>query len=217
MDREQITVAVLLDLSKAFDSIDHSLLLTKLPSLGFSDRAVDWFKSYLSGRSQIVRIGTTLSDSYFITHGVPLGPVLFNIYINDLSLVTNICSLESFVDDSKLYISFPVKDIDIDIVAGQLTEDLRRIAGWCCANSLLINPHKTKLFLLGTRQMLRQIPDDIQVTLLGKQIYPVSSAQGLAKCANFAKIAKVTKIFLASEKKTVTNSARIPKGTRFKT
>jgi len=98
--------------------------------------------------------------------------VLFNIYINDLPLVPNICSLESYIDDLKLYISFPVKDIDI--VAGQLTEDLRRIAGWCCANSLLIYPHKTKLLLLGTRQILHKIPDAIHVTLLGKQIYPVS-------------------------------------------
>ena len=128
MDRKQITALVLLDLSKAFDSIDHSLLLIKLRSLGFSNRAVDWFKSYLSRRSQIVRIGTTLSEPHLTTHGVPqgsiLGPVLFNIYINDLPLVPNICSLESYVDDSKLYISFPVKDIDI--VAGQLTEDLHR-------------------------------------------------------------------------------------------
>ena len=62
---------------------------------------------------------------------------------------------------------------------GQLTEDLRGIAAWCCANSLLINPDKTKLLLLGTRQMLRKIPDDINVTLLGKQIYLVSSAKDL--------------------------------------
>ena len=89
----------------------------------------------------------------------------------------NICSVESYVADSKLYVSFPVKNIDI--VAGQLTEDLRRIAAWCCGNSLLINPDKTKLLLLGTRKMLRKIPDDIHVTLLGKQIYPVSSAKDL--------------------------------------
>ena len=60
-----------------------------------------------------------------------------------------------------------------------MTEDVRRIAAWCCANSLLINPDKTKLLLLGTRQMLRKIPDDIHVTLLSKKIYPVSSAKDL--------------------------------------
>ena len=181
MDRKEITALVLLDLSKAFDSIDHSLLLTKLRSLGVSSSAVDWFNSYLSGRTQIVRIGSTLSESRLITHRVPqgsiLGPALFNIYINDLPLVTNICSLESYVDDSKLYISFPMKDIDI--VAEQLTEDLPMIAAWCCANSLLINPDKTKLLLLGTRQMLRSVPEDFHVTLVGKQLHPVSSAKDL--------------------------------------
>ena len=131
---------VQLDPSKAFDSIGRSLLLSKLRSLGFSNRAVDWFKSYLSERSQIVRIDTTLPGSYLTAQGVPqdsiLGPELFNIYKNDLPLVPNICSLESYVDDSKLYISFPVKDIDS--VAGQLTEDLTRFAtcSWCSAKSV---------------------------------------------------------------------------------
>ena len=64
-------------------------------------------------------------------------------------------------------------------VTGQLTEDLRRIADWWCANILLINPDKTELLLLGTRQMLHKIPDAIHVTLLGKQIYPFSSAKDL--------------------------------------
>ena len=83
MDRKQKTALVQLDVSKAFDSIDPSLLLTKLRSLGFSNGAVDWFKSYLSERSQIVRIDTTLSGSHLTTQGVPqdsfLGPELFNI------------------------------------------------------------------------------------------------------------------------------------------
>ena len=97
MDRKELTAVVLLDLSKAFDSIEHSLLFKKLHSLGVSRKAVDWFKSYLSDRSQSVRIGHILSEGRVITHGIPqgsiLGPALFSIYINDSSTRPPICHL----------------------------------------------------------------------------------------------------------------------------
>ena len=128
-----------------------------------------------------MRIGSTLSEPLPVTHGVPqgsiLGPALFNIYINDLPLIPTTGSLESFVDDSKLFVSFPIKNINV--VTAQLTEDLRKIAAWCCTNSLLINPEKPKLLLLGTRQMLNKVPDSFGLEILGKQSYPSPFAKDL--------------------------------------
>ena len=130
MDRKELTAAVLLDLSKAFDSIEHSLLFKELHSLRLSRKAVDWFKSYPSDRSQSVRIGHMPSEDRVITHGIPqgsiLGPALFSIYINDLPTTPIACPLESYVDDFKIYLSFSFKDINVDEI--QLTDDLRRIA-----------------------------------------------------------------------------------------
>ena len=174
---------VLLHLSKAFDSIDHAKLLHKLSLLGVSSWALEWFKSYLCERQQYVRIGCVASGVRTSSYGVPqgsiLGPALFNIYINDLPGVTDHCSLESYVDDSKVYLSFSAKDVDGAIF--QITEDLKKVAAWCCQNSLLINPDKTKLLLIGTPQMLNAISTDLDlhVTLLGKDLRPVSSAKDL--------------------------------------
>ena len=106
-----------------------------------------------------------------------MGPALFNIYINDLPSVPKVGSLECFVDYSQLYLSFPVRDATL--AAAELTEDLRNIATWCCKNSLLINPEKTKLLVLGTPQLLMKIPDDLSITLLSKEITSSKSAKNL--------------------------------------
>ena len=128
MDSKELTVIVLLDLSKAFDSIDHRKLLTKLKALGLSLGALEWFKSYLTGRTQQVKIGSVVSEPGHITHGVPqgsiLGPALFNIYLNDLPTIPNFGDLESYVDDSKLYLSFPIKYVNE--VMRNINEDLSK-------------------------------------------------------------------------------------------
>ncbi len=152
MERKELTAVVLLDLSKTFDSIDHSLLFKKLHAMGVSGKAVDWFKNYLPNISQSIRIGHILSEARVTTHGVPqgsiLGPALFSIYLNDFPTTPITCPLESYVYDSKINLSFSFKDINVAKV--QITDDLRRIAAWCCSNSLLVNPEKTKLILFGT-------------------------------------------------------------------
>ena len=152
MDAKKLTLVVLLDLSKAFDGLDHSKLLAKLKTLGVGCTPLEWFGNYFSGHQQYVRIGGEASSLGAISHGVPqgslLGPALFTIYINDLPNILKFGSLESYVDDLKLYLSFSVKDTCS--VVQEINDHLSKIASWCCYNSLLINLDKTKLMLLGT-------------------------------------------------------------------
>ena len=102
--------------------------------------------------------------------------MLFTLYMNDPPTVTKFSNIESYVDDIKIYLSCVSKDIHSCMQ--QVSEDLKNIAGWCCANHLLINPDKTKLVLFGTRQLVSKLPD-ITVSFLGQQLYPVSSAKDL--------------------------------------
>lgn len=181
MDKKKLTALVLLDLSKAFDSIQHQKLLLKLSKVGASPSTIKWFKSYLTGRFQSVRIDSTLSDPLPITHGVPQGailsPLLFCIYLNDLPSAPKVCNLESYVDDSKVFLSFPISDVNS--VIGKLEQDLRNVAQWCCANNLLINPSKTKLLFIGTRQLMATLPELPQVSFLGSTLHPATSAKDL--------------------------------------
>lgn len=180
IDEKKVTAVLMLDLSKAFDSIDHQRLLEKLRNLNIPDPTLAWFQSYLTDRTQCVRIQNSLSNYLTIKHGVPqgsiLGPLLFNLYINDLPSVCQTCNVESYVDDSKLYISFSNKDVNGGL--DNLRHDLNRVASWCCENRLLINPGKTKFCVFGSDRMLAQtfIPP---ITFLGKELLVIDSVKDL--------------------------------------
>ena len=138
MDNKKLSALILLDLSKAFDSINHAILLRKLRCVGASDKTVKWFQSYLSGRTQRVRIGSSVSKALPITHGIPQGailsPLLFSLYTNDLPSMVQVSKLDSFVDDSKILLSFSIEEA-VD-AKHHLEKDLNKvaIATWCCEN-----------------------------------------------------------------------------------
>lgn len=141
---------VLLDLQKAFDTVDHQILLTKLKALGFNNLACEWIQSYLSGRSQRVDINSTMSGAREITCGVPqgsvLGPLLFLLYINDMKSVCK-CNLFLYADDSALLVSHKEKNM----VEKQLSEELGNISGWLAESRLSLHLGKTESILFGSK------------------------------------------------------------------
>ena len=164
MDKQMLTTNILLDLSKAFDKVDHTILLRKLGSVGIVD---NWFKSYLTARQQCVKTTDCISSYRQTTCGVPqgscLGPVLFSLYTNDLPsrLRTKVVM---YADDTQLLASY--KPCQQDAAANLLQRDLTTIQHWMTVNKLKINGTKTQLITFGTRQQLNKTNTDIAGKLL---------------------------------------------------
>ena len=127
-----------LDFSKAFDKVDHNILLKKLQSFGIHGKLYDWIASFLTGRKQHVMVDGVMSTIINVISGVPqgtvLGPLLFLIYINDMFPTVKHSKIKVFADDSKLH-----KDISSHIDRMLLQEDLLSVVNWADANNMELN------------------------------------------------------------------------------
>lgn len=152
INKGSLVGAVMIDFKKAFDLVDHSLLLKKLKHYKLSNDTLLWFASYLSKRKQKVSLNNITSDDEMITDGVPqgsiLGPLLFLMFINDLPLYTDSAITDFYADDTTLYVSGE----SLEIIERNLQTALDCLAKWCRYNGMLINTTKTKVMLITTYQ-----------------------------------------------------------------
>jgi len=152
-------MAVLADYSKAFDTVAYETVLKKMHSIGFSKDYLRWLISYLTGRQQFVQIDDNVSDYVNISFGVPqgsiLGPVLFNIYVNDLS--DNLDSIKSYqyADDTTIYIHEKPANLKARVEKLQKALDTCSLASWSSSCNLSLNTKKTKVVLFSTKQLSR--------------------------------------------------------------
>ena len=162
IEKKKISLLLLLDLSKAFDSVSHQILLNKMSILNID---LFWFENYLNNRFQSVRLGSIISSPIEIRFGVPqgsiLGPILFIIFINDILQYIHNCLLVGYADDTQLLLEGDPDNLDDLISRGENV--FTQAKAYFNTNGLLLNENKTQFIFFGTRQNLSRIPDNIEI------------------------------------------------------
>ena len=186
LSRGEVTALVLLDLSAAFDTIDHSTLLSCLQDwFGVGGSALKWFSSYLMERSQSVKIGSTLSDLQKILFGVPqgsvLGPLLFSLYTSPLSTLIGKhkgVKFHFFADDSQLY--FHLSHMNASAAFDKLNRCLQDVGlEWMSARKLKLNPDKTEFILFGSKKQRERLNVCFPIDILGNPLHPTKPVRNL--------------------------------------
>lgn len=149
LDKGELVAVVSMDLSKAFEVIQHNLLLAKLKAYGVGERSLALFKDYFSGRQQRVKIGDTFSSWKDVKRGVPqgsvLGPVFFNIFINDLFYSVKQGKFHAYADDHQLYSS----DVYPVALENCICREVRVANKWYRSNGMIVNETKHQAIVLG--------------------------------------------------------------------
>ena len=154
IDNGLLNGVVFLDLKKAFDTIDHSIILRKLQFYGIEQESLRWFQSYLDDRKQVCCVNGHMSNSRSVSCGVPqgsnLGPLFFLIYINDLPTYLSTASPRMFADDTNVSLAsstlFELENV--------LNQELQSLDIWLRVNKLSLNIAKTEFMIIGSRQRL---------------------------------------------------------------
>ena len=180
IQEDNIVILVLLDLSAAFDTIDHSELLEKLDKdYNIKDDAQKWFKSYLENRSFSVKIKDISSTFLSLLFGVPqgsiLGPILFILYVKQLEMIAAKYGLniKLYADDSQLYISFhPMKPCQHQDIIDRINTCLMEIKAWMVSNFMKLNESKTELLVLGKTLVLQNCNLEVKLQFGSTTITP---------------------------------------------
>ena len=180
LDRKMFNLVVVIDLKKAFDTVDHQILLSKLELYGIIGQALNLLKSYLTNRKQKCQIKNAFSSERLIKCGVPqgsiLGPLLFLLYINDLPHCLSKTKPQLFADDTNLTASAnSVTDLEVAV-----NSDLENLRKWLIANKLSLNVAKTEFIIIGSKSMTKNISNPhANVFIENKQIKQVYECKTL--------------------------------------
>jgi len=175
IDAKKLTLLVALDISAAFDALEHNILLRRLQyTFGISGPALNWIGSYLHGRSQFIKIDNSTSDKFPCMFGVPqgsvLGPFLFALHVSPVANVIEKAGLRhhQYADDTQMYISFVTHEKQQSI---QVTERaVVAVRQWFILNGLQLNPDKTESMFLGTSHNLSSASDCKTLHLSGSDV-----------------------------------------------
>ena len=183
INKQRVSALILLDLSAAFDTIDHSILLTRLANnFGLTDTALSLLSSYLHNRAQSVSISSHISQPSLLLTGVPqgsvLGPLLFCLYTTPLSYIFSDSSVayHFYADDTQLYISFSGSQATNSLL--NLSSTLDSVHSWLTSNRLSVNPAKTEYLLIGTPQQRAKVTSS-SILFCGNALTPVTKCRNL--------------------------------------
>ena len=149
IDHKQLNLTIFLDLKKAFDTVDHKILLGKLRKYGIRELSGDWFQSYLENRRQYCAANGYESRPRTVTCGIPqgscLGPLLFIIYLNDFEKCLKVSKAGMYADDTHVTLT----SMNIEELVQKAQEELINISEWMRLNKLSANPKKTEYMIIG--------------------------------------------------------------------
>jgi hypothetical protein len=175
LDDNKFTIGVFIDLRKAFDTIDHELLIKKMEYFGIRGVVNNWLSSYLSNRKQYVQINNSSSNLLDMVCGVPqgsvLGPILFIMYINDICNVSSILKMILFADDTNLFKS----GYNINSLCTEMSQELSKLNTWFSVNKLSLNVSKTNFILFAGKKCI----NDINININNENIERVYSTKFL--------------------------------------